>query len=299
MALLNTNFLKSLVAIGVDKKKKFSCLATGFLVGFIAKDSKDPAKRQYWVFLLTNRHVFEGKKHVDLRFNTKSEKPKIFKQELFFPSNDPRWLAHKNKNVDLALLNVSPAILEQNSVDYIFLPPEIFAYHRNFPKIGIEIGDAVYVLGFPLGISGDVQNFACAKWGMISRTDKEIVRETKAFLIDSAIFPGNSGGPVIYRPAVAKLGNTIAVGQPYLLGVVSGYLPYEEKLFTHQTTPPSVVSLSRENSGLSSVVPMDFVRQIFNSWISKKKKLEKAQKSLKAQKNLKEEIPIREVKMSL
>ncbi len=293
MALLNTNFLKSLVAIGVEKKRKFSCLATGFLVGFIAKDSKDPIKKQYLVFLVTNRHVFEGRGSVDLRFNTKSGKSKIFKQGLFFANKESRWLAHKNKNVDLALLNVSPAILEQNSVDYIFLPPEIFAFHRNFPKIGIETGDAVYVLGFPLGISGNVQNFACAKWGMISRADKEIIRETKAFLIDSAIFPGNSGGPVIYRPTTTRLDNTIAVGQPYLLGVVKGYLPYEEKLFTHQTTPPSVVSLSRENSGLSFVVPVDFICQIFNRWISEKKKLEKAQKGLK------KEAPTQEVKTSL
>ncbi|KKS24075.1 MAG: hypothetical protein A2736_02955 [Candidatus Yanofskybacteria bacterium RIFCSPHIGHO2_01_FULL_41_27] len=284
MALLNTNFLKSLVAIGIEEKKKFSCLATGFLIGFIAKDSKNPAKKQYWIFLVTNRHVFEKRDFVDLRFNTKSEKPKIFRQGLFFPNNEPRWLAHKNKKIDLALLNVSPQILEENSVDFIFLSQEIFAYQRDFSKIGIEIGDAVYVLGFPLGISGNVQNFACVKWGIISRIDKEIVKETKAFLLDSSIFPGNSGGPVIYRPTITRLNNTPAVGQPYLLGVVSGYLPYEEKLFTHQTNPPSVVSLSRENSGLSFVVPMDFVRQILNRWISENKKLEKAQEKTEEQK---------------
>ena len=119
MALLNTNFLKSLVAIGIEEKKKFSCLATGFLIGFIAKDSKNPAKKQYWIFLVTNRHVFEKRDFVDLRFNTKSEKPKIFRQGLFFPNNEPRWLAHKNKKIDLALLNVSPQILEENSVDFI------------------------------------------------------------------------------------------------------------------------------------------------------------------------------------
>lgn len=278
MALLNINFLKSLVAIGIEEKNKFTCLASGFLVGFIAKNSKDLTKRQYWIFLVTNSHVFKEKQFVDLRFNTKNGGLKTFRQGLFFPNNEPRWLAHKNKRVDIALLNVSPAILEQHSVDYVFLAEEIFAYHRNFIKIGIEIGDSVYILGFPLGISGNVQNFGCVKWGIISRADKEIVRETKSFLVDSSIFPGNSGGPVIYRPTITHLDNTSAVGQPYLLGVVSGYLPYEEKLYTTQTTPPSVVSLSRENSGLSFVVPMDFVRQILNRWITEKKKFEKAQK---------------------
>lgn len=292
MALLDINFLKSLVAIGIEKKKKFSCLATGFLIGFIAKDSKDPTKKQYWIFLVTNRHVFENKDFVDLRFNTKSGKPKIFRQGLFFPNNEARWLTHKNKKIDLALLNVSPQILEQHSIDFIFLSQEIFAYHRDFTKIGIEAGDTAYVLGFPLGLSGNVQNFACVKWGVISRIDKEIVKETKAFLVDSSIFPGNSGGPVIYRPTITRLNNTPAVGQPYVLGVVSSYLPYEEKLFTHQTNPPSVVSLSRENSGLSFVVPMDFVRQILSRWISENKKLEKVHKA-------KEQQVQQEVKTSL
>lgn len=278
MALLNINFLKSLVAIGFENKKKFKCLASGFLVGFIAKNSKDPTKKTYWIFLVTNRHVFENKQYVDLRFNTKNGRLKVFKQSLFFPDNTPRWLAHRNKKVDLALLNVSPEVLEQNAVDYLFLEEEIFASYKNFIKYGIEIGDAVYVLGFPLGMSGNLQNFACAKWGIISRLDSEIVRERKSFLIDSAIFPGNSGGPVVYRPTITRIGNTSAVSQPYLLGVISGYLTYQEELYTHQTTPPSIVSLSRENSGLSFVVPMDFVRQIFKRWIFEKKKLEKAQK---------------------
>ncbi len=283
MALLNVDFLKSLVAIGIEEKKKFTCLATGFLVGFIARNSKDPAKKQYWIFLVTNRHVFHDKNYVVLRFNTRDGKTKTFKQGLFFPNNEPRWLAHRNKKVDLALLNISPAILQQHSVDYKFLPEEIFAYSKNFKTIGIEVGDTVYILGFPLGLSGKVQNYPCVKWGIVSRKDKEIIKDVKAFLIDSSIFPGNSGGPVIYRPTITHLGETIAVDKPYLLGVVSGYLPYEERLYTHQTNPPSVVSLSRENSGLSFVVPPDFIRQIFRLWISQKKKLEKAQKQAERQ----------------
>ncbi len=290
MALLNIQFLKSLVAIGIKSKKKFSCLATGFLIGFIAKDSKDATKKQYWVFLVTNRHVFEDKGFIDLRFNTADGKTKILRQGLFFPKGrEKRWLAHKNKNVDLALLLISPKALEDNKIPLEFVPQEAFAYHRDFTKIGIEVGDAVYVLGFPLGIAGDTQNSACVKWGIISRMDKEIIQGNKAFLIDSSIFPGNSGGPVIYRPTNIRIGNTIAVDRPYLLGVVKSYLPYEESLFTHQTNPPSVVSLSRENSGLSLVVPMDFIRQIFKRWKLDKKKLERAQQQ-KEKQQLQQEV---------
>jgi len=294
MALLNLTFLDTLVAIGTTIKtkngrKKFICQATGFLVGFVAKDSKDINKKTYYVFLITNRHVFQGRDSVSLRFNTKDGKTKIFEQGLFFSPKEPRWLAHRNKKVDLALLNISPAILEQNSIKYSFLMEEIFAYSRNFKKIGIEIGDSLYILGFPMGISGEIQNYPCTKWGIISRIDKEIIKNLKAFLVDSSIFPGNSGGPVVYRPTITRLGETPAVAKPYLLGVVCSYLTYQEELFTHQTNPPTVVSLSRENSGLSYVVPMDFVRQIFQNWKKQNKKIEKAQKQ-KEQNSIQQEI---------
>lgn len=279
MALLNPNHFKTLVAIGLKNKQGFVCKATGFLVGFIAKNSKDPTKRQYYVFLVTNKHVFSGdKSYVDLRFNKKDGRSEVFRQELFFPNNESRWKAHRNEKVDLAVLNVNPGVLKEHNIDYQFFPEEIFSYYKNFKNIGIEVGDDVYILGFPLGISGDIQNYPCAKWGIISRMDKELISKNKAFLIDSSIFPGNSGSPVILKPTITSLAGTPAVSSAYLLGVVSGYIPYEEGLYTHQTNPPSLVSLSRENSGLSFTVPMDFVKQIFKEWISEKKRLEKAQK---------------------
>ena len=279
MALLNPFHLKTLVAIGdLNKRKRFVCSAAGFLIGFIARNSKDPTKKKYYIFLVTNRHVFEGKGNVYLRFNKHDGKTEIFQQGLFFPNNDPRWLAHLNKKVDLALLNVSPQILSQKNIDYLFFNEEIFAYQKDFSKIGISIGDEVYILGFPMGIAGGIQNIPYVKGGIISRVDKELLRISKAFLIDSSIFPGNSGGPVVLKPTNTALANTKAVSTIYLLGVISGYLYYQEELWTHQTNPPTVVGLERENSGLSYVVPIDFMHQIFMNWKASQKKLEKAQK---------------------
>ena len=289
MALTHPIYLKSLVAIGEkDKKNQFTCKATGFLVGFIARNSKYPEKRTYWIFLVTNRHVFERRDQVFLRFNKKNGGVQIFNQPLFFEkSKEPRWLAHRDKKVDLALLYINPKILEEKDVDYFFFNQEMFAYYKDFKKIGIEIGDFVYILGFPLGISGKSQNYPCVKWGIISRLDKEIIRKTKSFWIDSSIFPGNSGGPVVLRPEIHSLGETKSVSRVFLLGVVSGYIPYEEKLYSFQYDIPQIVSLERENSGLSFIVPMDFVWQIFRKWREEKKKIEKA---LKQKQQIQKEI---------
>lgn len=278
MALLNPLHPKTVVAIGtLNKRGKFVCNATGFLVGFLAKNSKQPEKRAYYIFLLTNRHVFEGKEGMHLRFNTRNGKSKTVAQALKFPNKELRWLVHPNKKVDLALLNVNPQGLVEQSIDYIFFNEEMFAYQRNFNRMGIAVGDEVYILGFPMGLAGGAQNFPYAKAGVISRFDKELLRERKSFLVDSSVFPGNSGGPVVLKPTNTALTNTKAISSPYLLGAVSGYLPYEEQLWSHQTSPPIVVSLEREHSGLSFVVPMDYVKQIFNRWIKAKKRLEKAQ----------------------
>lgn len=281
MALLNINNLKTLVAIGeLDKRKRFICQATGFLIGFISHNSKDPVKRSYNLFLVTNRHVFENKEGVYLRFNKISGGAEIFAQSLFFTDKEPRWLAHRNKGVDIALLNVNPQVLQQHKVDFAIFIEEMFAYYRNFRKIGIEAGDEVYILGFPMGIAGELQNYPYVKYGIISRMDEEIMKDKRAYLIDSSIFPGNSGSPVVLKPTITFLTGTSAVSQIYLLGLVSQYLPYEERLYTHQTNPPSVVSLERENSGLSYVVPMDFISQIYKNWISQRKQLERAQKQV-------------------
>ena len=280
MALLNKNHIKSLVAVGtIDETGSFICDSTSFLIGFLSQDNEDPTKRLYRIFLVTNRHVFENRTKAHLRFNTEEGKNKIFEQELHFPNGDAMWLAHPNNNVDLALLSVSPEILKQNNIVPMFISEEMFGYSEQFEEIGIAVGDDVYAIGFPMGLAGAEQNYPSVKAGLISRIDKEIINSKKAFIIDSSIFHGNSGGPVILRPTLIALSETKTVAQPFLLGVISGYLPYSEKLFTHQTNPPTVVSLTRENSGLTYCVPMDFVKEIYEKWLDTQKPVEEAQPS--------------------
>lgn len=181
--------------------------------------------------------------------------------------------------MDLALLNVSPSVLKDNNVESIFISEENFGYVNKFGELGIAVGDDVYAIGFPMGFAGEEQNYPCVKAGLISRIDDEIIKKKNQFIIDSSIFPGNSGGPVILRPTIMSLSETTAVRQPYLLGVISGYLLYSEELYTHQTTPPTVVSLARENSGLTYCVPMDFVKEIYDIWLRKNKPIAEPQKS--------------------
>ena len=279
MALLNILHLDTLISIEIKIGRKYESIATGFLIGFIRKNSKDPQKRIYNIFLITNRHVFENKEEVFFRFNKNKGGSVRFRVDLII-NRQTKWLAHINKKIDLALLTVPIELLKQNNIDWRFFNEEMFAEPLKFRKIGIELGDDIFAIGFPLGLSGNLQNFPIVRSGSIARINKETLKNNKAFMVDASIFPGNSGGPVLLKPAGISLKNSIAVKRIYLLGVVSGYLSYKEVLYTHQTDPPSYAGVSVENSGLAFVVPMNYAKQIYRKWLITKKQLEKSHKGI-------------------
>jgi S1-C subfamily serine protease len=122
-----------------------------------------------------------------------------------------------------------------------------------------------------MGISGTMQNHAIVRSGSISKLDNEILENQHSFLIDAFVFPGNSGGPVVLKPQSVALDGTISVNGTYLIGVVSGFQLYQEPLFSHQTSPPSIAGYANQNSGLSFVVPMDYAKEIYQEWLKTSK----------------------------
>lgn len=264
MALLNKSHLDAVVSIEAQEGNEYQPIATGFLIGFVVDKNPDPKLTTYRVFLITNRHVFDGKNQVWLRFNKKNNTGSIrFPVDLII-KGEKKWLAHKDSKVDLAMLTISHQFLNEQNIEWIFYPEDIIAYQKDFENIGISLGDGVFILGFPMGLSGNQQNYVLVKSGIISRVDKEIIEQTKCFLIDASIFPGNSGGPILLKPDISSIQNTKAVNSVYVLGAVSGYIPYKEILYSHQSTPPSFAGVSMENSGLANIVPLDFAKEIGN-----------------------------------
>ena len=73
MALIPPIFLDCVVAVGFpdeNGRKKWS--ASGFLYGKLVEEGSGEEKT-YEIFLITNRHVFEGLDSAFVRFNPKAD----------------------------------------------------------------------------------------------------------------------------------------------------------------------------------------------------------------------------------
>lgn len=116
-----------------------------------------------------------------------------------------------------------------------------------------------------MGLIGGQRNYVIVRQGTIARIRDYLAGTSTEFLVDATIFPGNSGGPVITRPELTSIQGTKNIQSAYLVGVVQGYLPYDDVAISTQTKRPRVIF--EENSGLASVVPMDYVKEVVTEFI--------------------------------
>jgi hypothetical protein len=114
-----------------------------------------------------------------------------------------------------------------------------------------------------MGMIGEDRNFVLVKQGVIARIRDALTGHSKEFLVDTSIFPGNSGGPVITRPEMVAIQGTQPYPKASLIGVVASYVPYQDIAISSQTRRPRVIF--EENSGLASIIPVDYLVEMVES----------------------------------
>lgn len=267
MSLLPRWFLDTVVAIEQNTNgNEFTTIATGFLIGLPTSKTDQNNEILYRVFLITNRHVFINKNTVQLRFN-KSSGSRRYNLPLVDNNNNPLWIGHTNLSIDIAVIPIAVDQLHTDEVEFRFLINEHIANLGLINSLGISQGDEVFVLGFPMGLAGKIKKYVIVRNGMIARLDKEILEDEHAFLIDSTIFPGNSGGPVFLKPAITSIIGTNPINKSYLLGIISRYLSYQDTAFTLTTNPPQPRIVFTENAGLAYVVPLDYAIELATAFM--------------------------------
>ncbi len=254
MALLAPKYLEAVVAIGSqspDGAVKYD--STGFLYGY----SPEEEKERRWVFLVTNRHVAERSGNLYCRFSSEDS---LLSLPLAGSDVTMPWTFHPNPAVDAAALMLNAPTLEARGIALPSFDSNVHALFR--PDAGegmVAEGDGVFILGFPMGLAGDERNAVIVRRGTIARVQEWLKGNATTFLVDSFIFPGNSGGPVFTVPQPIAVEGTASNPACSLIGMISSYLPYQDFAVSTQTQRVRVIF--EENSGLCTVVPVDLIQE--------------------------------------
>lgn len=273
-------FINSVVAIGglvpdvvaPDGKvltKKWVTIGTGFFYGHLQKGDPDVSKRFYAVYLVTVKHVVDdwatiksqSKDTSDLKIRvnptalSSSATEFDLKKEIADPGSD--WTVNPNKK-DIAVIPVNFDMLRQKQyVSFFFLGDEMAADVPKLKELQVAAGDGVFVLGFPMGLSGALRNYVILRQGVVAKIDEMLDQAADYFMIDSLVFPGNSGGPVILKTDINAIQGTARQNKAYLIGVIRAYEPYTDIAVSSQTHRPRITF--EENSGLTEALPIDYV----------------------------------------
>lgn len=259
MALLPPTFLDAVVAIGVgDDPTTRAWVGTGFLYGLFEKQV-DKDTRSYHIFLVSNRHVLEGHKKVWLKFNSSADSTsQDYEVRLIAKNGRKFWVPHSKEDVGALFINAKALTAEGRLFSY-FQSDQHISHKKDLKSRGITEGDGVYVLGFPMGMVDSSRQYVIVRSGGIARIRDLIDGSRSDYLVDAFVFPGNSGGPVVLQPEMVSIKGTSPIRRADLIGIVTGYVSYRDSAVSRQTGQTRIVF--EENSGLTSVLPVDVIDQ--------------------------------------
>ncbi len=265
MALIHPDDLDAVVGVCNEKNEWYG---TGFLYASRYNNGSIP-------FIVTNQHCIENlikdeERIIRLTYvSHETDSIHLFNLNLFDIDDNYTFYCHPDKDIDIAVIPINYNEMKKDT-GIRLLGPNISKKIEEMKSIGISEGDSVFVLGFPMGnlnLTMQQTKSVIVRNGTIARIRDVFYGASKSFLLDSLIFPGNSGGPVFLVPQNVALVGTQKIRTSYLIGVVREYLAYEDIAKSVQTGETRVIFT--ENSGLALVHPMDYVEEVIN--IFKKK----------------------------
>ena len=261
MALIVPKYLDSVVAIGVDNPAIIGTknwIGTGFLVGY---HDDSMAADECSVYIVSNKHVFEGNRVVYLRFNPQGgQLAKDYKLDLEDATGTKLYKQHPNPNIDVAVELINAPLLQRDGiiVSFFILGKDSYTI-TDMRNIGTTEGDGVFVLGYPMGFIGASRQYVILRRGAIARIHDMLEGHSSDYIVDAFVFPGNSGGPVIIIPETTRIQGTQYNISSRLIGMVKSYIPYRDVAISPQTNRARVVF--EENTGLTNVEPVDYIIQ--------------------------------------
>jgi S1-C subfamily serine protease len=275
MSLIPQSAFNAVVSINIESNNngnlEYVCIGTGFLYGYLYKVNGED--KLYSTGIVTNEHVLSTFindnniiRKMFIGINHEESAQVKYLEIPLYNNNIPNF--ETNKDIDLAVISIPYSWIINNGFEcYIFRSEFHAATISKLQEIQLSEGHSVFILGFPLGLSGVDKKYVIVKSGIIAKIKDCYDNKNKYFLIDSNIFPGNSGGPVINKIEKIALKDSKTIDQIYLIGVVHNYLPFRDNCVSTQTGKLRIVF--EENTGLSEVIPVDYIDQLFQKIIKK------------------------------
>jgi V8-like Glu-specific endopeptidase len=103
---------------------------------------------------------------------------------------DPLWTQHPDRDVAVMEIKAPPEFAKAA------IPANWLASEDTFSRYSMGPGDEMFALGFPRGLSANKAGFPILRAGRVASYPLTPSTDYPTFLLDFAVFPGNSGGPV-------------------------------------------------------------------------------------------------------
>jgi len=240
----NSELLKATVSIEIKVKNTYRPVGTGFILGTNNKH----------LILVTAKHIIINENN-ELINNLYYRLNEIDSNSAVFKTNYPPKYKQNNgwfisDKYDLALRFIS---FYADKSEFTYMDSSFFLDSKYLSPT-----TDVIILGYPMGLRAEKYSTPIVRKGIIAKNDKGNI------ILDAFIFPGNSGGPVLYTPKI-KIGEGLSskiINEEKLIGMVSSYIPYMDVAISQQTKRPRISF--EENSGLCNIVPVDAIREIMN-----------------------------------
>lgn len=217
---LDEQLIHSTIKINSIQSDGSECSGTGFFFNFEIDGKRIPA-------IITNKHVVRESKKLLLSFSLVKNNEILIGQTQKVCLTDPASFIvnHPNKDVDLCAILIG-AILNsefENQLLFSYFSIENIITDADFGKGSLSNIEEITLIGYPDGLFDEYNNLPIVRRGITATSIKYDFDNKKEFLIDSAIFPGSSGSPVIiFNQGAYSHHNGIQFGNRlYLIGIVS------------------------------------------------------------------------------
>ncbi len=218
VAIGSTRKARVQTLLGETEKDVFAIVGTGVIM-------MPPGQEEGPPWLVTAKHVFYAPARkwdpdsIQIRFNWFDRLPvdEYLGITIKLKEKDKRlWIAHPDPLVDLAAVPLDISVREAGRATAGPVPIQAYASANDLYE-----GGSVLVFGYPGAVGPSYWTSAVVRAGIIAWTnpDKPL---SNTFLIDAAIHPGNSGGPVFKVPTgIDRNGNLSLGGKVAFLGIIS------------------------------------------------------------------------------